>query len=283
MGNRGTLVSFVREWCDDDSHGYSQTNRWGPDCDCSSLMYMAASAAGYPVPESGTRYTGTMRSHFSQAGFSAEPFDGNLWSHPAGTIYLSEQGHTEMDMGECLGGAHIDENGNISGGKPGDQSGDEVSLCPKYDYPWGWMLIPSDAQESNLKNPRYRLMNKENGWLPWMEGLVSSDGSTDDFAGTKGCAAIGLEIDWNGGDGWFRLWTQNHPEGLEKNATGDSSPIVAVAVYYDTPHPEQTGWKRAKYRVSPLWSDYFKWEYDDEDTYAGDGETPIDRLQLVLD
>ena len=44
MGNKQKFVEFVTEWCEDDSHGYSQVNRWGPDCDCSSLMYMAARA-----------------------------------------------------------------------------------------------------------------------------------------------------------------------------------------------------------------------------------------------
>ena len=52
MGSVSKMVSFVKEWCADDSHGYSQNNRWGPDCDCSSLMYMAAAHAGYGVPTS---------------------------------------------------------------------------------------------------------------------------------------------------------------------------------------------------------------------------------------
>lgn len=115
MANRDDLVRFVKEWCEDNSHGYSQINRWGPDCDCSSLMYMAASHAGYPVPSWGTRYTGTMRAHFSQAGFTVSLFNGDLWSYSPGTIYLNEESHTEMDLGDFFGGARIDEEGGVCG------------------------------------------------------------------------------------------------------------------------------------------------------------------------
>ena len=80
MGSVSKMVSFVKEWCADDSHGYSQNNRWGPDCDCSSLMYMAAAHAGYDVPTSGTRYTRTMVRDFTAAGFQAVPFDGGSWA-----------------------------------------------------------------------------------------------------------------------------------------------------------------------------------------------------------
>lgn len=199
MGNRKDLVSFVRAWCTDDSHGYSQVNRWGPDCDCSSLMYMAASEAGYDIPREGTRYTGTMCAHFSQAGFAVLPFKGDFQRYPAGSIYLSDKGHTEMDLGDCLGGARIDECGGIAGAVPGDQSGGEVSICAKYDYPWDWVLVPADCVPGGLKNPRYRVKTKEHGWLPWMEGLKSLDGSLDDFAGASGVPAVGFDIDWNAG------------------------------------------------------------------------------------
>lgn len=243
---------------------------------------MAASEAGYDIPREGTRYTGTMRAHFSQAGFAVLPFKGDFQRYPAGSIYLSDKGHTEMDLGDCLGGARIDECGGIAGAVPGDQSGGEVSICAKYDYPWDWVLVPADCVPGGLKNPRYRVKTKEHGWLPWMEGLKSLDGSLDDFAGASGVPAVGFDIDWNAGSGWFRLWTLDHPEGLDKGNTGDGSSICAIAIYYDTQNPDETGWLKAKYRVSAVGCDYFKWEYDDEDIYAGDGESPIDRVQLVL-
>lgn len=143
-------------------------------------------------------------------------------------------------------------------------------------------MIPNDKAELVLKQPRYRIKTKENGWLPWMMGLASEDGDSDDFAGTKGSAAIGFEIDWNGGAGWFVLRTKDKPGGLDKNLVGDGSPLVGVTIYYDTLCPEQTGWCKAKYRVSPVGGDYLKWEYDNEDAYAGDGKTPFDRIQLTV-
>lgn len=187
-----------------------------------------------------------------------------------------------MDVGDLFGGARIDENGDVSGAMPGDQTGGEVSLCAKYDYPWDWAIVPLDAGCTNPLNPRYRVKTAQHGWLPWMEGLASADGSPDDFAGVRGCESIGFDVDWNGGSGWFKLWTLMHPGGLGKNDKGDGSPICAIAVYYDTQNPDATGWLKAKYRVSAVGRDYFKWEYDDEDSYAGDGVSSIDRVQLIL-
>lgn len=53
---REGFVDLALRYADDDSHGYSQkppSGRWGPDYDCSSLLYSLANEAGYPVGYSG--------------------------------------------------------------------------------------------------------------------------------------------------------------------------------------------------------------------------------------
>lgn len=44
-------------------------------------------------------------------------------------------------MSLMVGSARIDENGKISGGKPGDQTGNEVSTQPYYVHSKGWICI----------------------------------------------------------------------------------------------------------------------------------------------
>lgn len=155
MGSKRDMVDFVVEWCNDDSHGYSQAHRDGPDCDCSSLMYMAARHAGYDVGGS-NGWTGSMRSDFTRAGFVAVPFDGNLYDCEPGCIALNEQHHTEMfvDWG-VLGGAHIDEHGGVQGCCQGDQTGNEVSIGPAYvpSYGWDYILIPPDGGGDSSQAP----------------------------------------------------------------------------------------------------------------------------------
>lgn len=73
------FVDRMLHYADDDTHGYSQkppSGRWGPDYDCSSLIYQAANDAGYPVGtgRDKVRFTGTMLKDFEKAGFQILPF-----------------------------------------------------------------------------------------------------------------------------------------------------------------------------------------------------------------
>ena len=43
-------------------------------------------------------------------------------------------------MAVIIGSARIDENGNIHGGKPGDQTGREVSTQAWYQHRKGWVV-----------------------------------------------------------------------------------------------------------------------------------------------
>lgn len=126
----------------DNSHGYDQGNRWGPDYDCSSLVYESFRVGGgfnLPVHSGSTR---TMIEDFTKIGFK---WLANLGSSQAsllrGDILLNVGAHTEIYLGGGMNvGAHTNEFGGITGGKPGDQSGKEISQGQYYNFPWNGVL-----------------------------------------------------------------------------------------------------------------------------------------------
>jgi len=160
------MVNHAKDLAADDSHGYSQARRWGPDYDCSSLMYECAHFAGYNVgvgPDA-TRYTGTMLADFKKAGFKVYEYDGNVDDLDPGDIMLAHNGnmqHTEMYIGNGkFVGAHESETGGIDG-KPGDQTGNEISICNAYDADWDWVLSPPDEQYvEEVSNPKPETTSK---------------------------------------------------------------------------------------------------------------------------
>ena len=66
-------IKNATEWmiklAKDESHGYDQIYRWGPDYDCSSAIITAWEQAGVPVKSRGATYTGNMYHIFKQCGF----------------------------------------------------------------------------------------------------------------------------------------------------------------------------------------------------------------------
>lgn len=126
----------------DNSHGYDQGSRWGPDYDCSSLVYEAFRVGGgFDLPvHSG--YTGSMIADFTAAGFTWLAGVGNSASElQRGDILLNVSSHVEIYLGENMNvGAHINEFGGITGGQTGDQTGNEISEGGFYSYPWDGVL-----------------------------------------------------------------------------------------------------------------------------------------------
>ena len=63
-----SIIKTAAQWminlADNNSHGYDQNNRWGPDYDCSSAIISAWQSAGIPVKTEGSTYTGNMRNIF---------------------------------------------------------------------------------------------------------------------------------------------------------------------------------------------------------------------------
>lgn len=147
-------VAYIKDIAADNKHGYSQINRWGSpntwsDYDCSSLVISAYQAAGVPVKDKGATYTGNMYKVFIACGFKDVTKDINLSTGKgliAGDVLLNHQDHTAMMISTTqLAQASIDENGNIMGGKVGDQTGYEIATRSYYSYPWNCVLRYPEA------------------------------------------------------------------------------------------------------------------------------------------
>ena len=186
MGSKSKMVNRALAIAEDDSHGYSQSVRWGPDYDCSSLVYDAAEAGGYDISTSDPRYTGTILDDFTAAGFTAIPFSNvGLGGLDYGDILLNVVHHTEMYVGGGnFVGAHSSETGCIYG-QPGDQTGNEISVVPAYVYWAGWDYVlrpPADNDDAhqvpgepvNDEGFLYRSHVQNLGWLdPVRDGQTS--------------------------------------------------------------------------------------------------------------
>lgn len=149
MSKVSKAVDYMKKIAADPKHGYSQTNRNGnpntwSDYDCSSLVISAYQAAGVPVKDKGATYTGNMYSVFLQCGFRDVTNKVNLATGSgliAGDVLLNHADHTAMMISTSqLAQASCDENGGISGGKVGDQTGYEIHTRSYYNYPWNCVL-----------------------------------------------------------------------------------------------------------------------------------------------
>lgn len=132
-----SAISWAVSIANDNSHGYSQINRWGPDYDCSSLVISAFRNAGVDV--GAATYTGNMRSQLTQHGFQWISWSqiGGTSNLQRGDILLSEKNHTEIYLGNNQNvGAHSSQ------GHPeiGDQTGGEISVSGYYNFPWDGVL-----------------------------------------------------------------------------------------------------------------------------------------------
>ena len=142
------VIEDAVEWAigiaNDDSHGYDQTNRWGPDYDCSSLIIQAWQNAGVPVKTQGASYTGNMYDAFIACGFIDVTSQVNLSSGSGvvrGDVLLNIVNHTAMSIGNGqIVQASINEHGETTGGQTGDQTGREIYTRSYYNYPWDKVL-----------------------------------------------------------------------------------------------------------------------------------------------
>jgi hypothetical protein len=143
------MVELIEWYCGTANLGYDQYNRWDfpepgdavtpGECDCSSLVYHCAVLAGFDLPTSGTRYTGTMKRDFVKAGFEWIA-DAGTDNWKAGDI-LYKDGHTAIWTGKYIAEAYGDETGGATGGKTGDQ-GNETRLSPKRAGWLGYFRFP---------------------------------------------------------------------------------------------------------------------------------------------
>lgn len=120
-------LNFMRNIAANNTHGYSQANRWGnPDYDCSSLVITAYEQAGVPVKSSGASYTGNMISIFKSCGFvdvtSQVTFSNCSGLLPGDVLWRS--GHTAMYVGS---GTIVHARGASLGSTSAGDQGSEIS------------------------------------------------------------------------------------------------------------------------------------------------------------
>ena len=138
-----SAVAWMIALAEDDSHGYDQKYRWGEkgDYDCSSAVISAYKHAGIDLS---CTYTGDMRKDMISKGFADVTAQVNLVTGEGlrrGDVLLNERRHTALYIGEGMEAeALVNEQGQAIGGKPGDQTGNEITLRAYRDFPWDCIL-----------------------------------------------------------------------------------------------------------------------------------------------
>lgn len=159
-------TTWLEERAADPRNGYSQTNRWGPDFDCSSFIITAWEQAGVPVKSRGATYTGNMVPVFLACGFKDVTASVNLATGEGlhrGDVIINERDHVVQAVGNGkIVHARSSEGNNI----PGDQSGNEIRVQPYWNYPWDCVLRypevisdddePAEDEDPEVIHPMHR-------------------------------------------------------------------------------------------------------------------------------
>lgn len=144
-------INWAMMIANNNGYGYDQATRtsgytnWlaNPSCtdqcgsfDCSSFLSAALTVGGYFTNDPNFDTT-SEASVLTQAGFTKVATSASTSSGLQAGDILLVQGHTEMYIGNNqLVGAHENENHGITGGKVGDQTGNEISIIPFYNDGW---------------------------------------------------------------------------------------------------------------------------------------------------
>lgn len=143
MSDINVALKYMLDVADDDTHGYSMTNRNGdPDFDCSSLLIKALREAGFPME--GATYTGNMSKVLQDDGFKDVKNQIVLSTGKGlvkGDVLLyhdskTGNGHTAMYAGD---GKIVHARSAYGNPQAGDQSGNEISVSNYYNKPWTWV------------------------------------------------------------------------------------------------------------------------------------------------
>lgn len=132
MADLEAAVQHMINLCNDDSHGYSMANRWGPDYDCSSSIITSLRAGGFDTGNAS--YTGNMSSELCARGWLRLSPDV---AKERGDILLNDANHTAFYIGDGL----VAEFSSDYDGVQGDSSGREAYIHAYYVYPQGWDCV----------------------------------------------------------------------------------------------------------------------------------------------
>ena len=127
-GKGGRFVNNMLKLVNDDSHGYSQANRWGPDYDCSSSIITALRWAGFDTGNAS--YTGNMSSELTKHGWERLPYK----NPKRGDILLNDATHVEMSLGNGMNAGFHSAHGH-------PEAGDQAHEAYVGRDPGGWAAI----------------------------------------------------------------------------------------------------------------------------------------------
>lgn len=137
-------VNWAISIAEDDTHGYDQEHRNGPDYDCSSFVSTALNKGGFNIAV--TSWTGNMYDQLIADGWTTAPINSQ---RGIGHIFLNTAHHVIMCIDENrIVQASINEKGTATGGQTGDQTGREIYVGDYYNYSYGWdyhLVPPPDS------------------------------------------------------------------------------------------------------------------------------------------
>lgn len=153
-------LKWMLDTAADQSHGYSQQNRWGKDYDCSSAVITAWQRAGVPVKDKGATYTGNMYDVFLKCGFKDVTKKVTLSTGKGlqpGDVLLNFVHHTAMYQGS---GKIVHARGQSYGSpRTGDQGQEFAANCPYYNYPWDAILrYPESGSTPSPAKPKEKYL-----------------------------------------------------------------------------------------------------------------------------
>ena len=135
-----TAVQWAISIANDNTHGYSQSVRWGPSYDCSSLVISAFKQAGLNLTST---YTGNMKADFLAHGFKAySPYT----SLKRGDVLLNEANHTALYIGN---NQIVHARSSEGTADTRDNSGNEIRIQTFFSYPWDVVLRYEGSDESS--------------------------------------------------------------------------------------------------------------------------------------
>lgn len=207
-----SAVQWAINTANDNSHGYSQADRWGADYDCSSFVISAFEQAGVPLRAHGASYTGNMRGAMIACGFVDVTNQIGLSSGygiEAGDVLLNYSAHTCLAIG---GGRVANCRTDEGNWMTGDQSGNEIRLQSYWNYPWNCVLrykgsetvtpstpttTPTTAEpavDHSLNLPTLNMSGKYSSAVVVLQAVLNLRhfpcGSADGFYGAKTQAAV---------------------------------------------------------------------------------------------
>lgn len=135
-------VQWMINIANDNSHGYDQGSRWGPDYDCSTFVISGYEQAEIPLKTNGATYTGNMKEVAIDTGFHIVEWNNDVNNLVRGDILLNEIHHVCCYIGQGkIVQASINELGSATGGQTGDQTGKEIYIRDYYVYSSGWDCV----------------------------------------------------------------------------------------------------------------------------------------------